>query len=176
MPSRFRLPRQRARLRLQSGAHRWSVFLPDPDDLLVVAGFADASVLALDVVELASDGTSCTEAVVLLDDDRRVTAILIDPPPEVALGVGLAAAEGVPGLEAPFAQTLIVLARELVPLTPDDDVRQSFHTLRRAHAAQGLRLLDVVLTDGDRVHSVAIAVDRAPAWFDDVTAAPAGGT
>ena len=31
---RFRLPRRRPRLRLESSDHEWSIFLPDPDDPL----------------------------------------------------------------------------------------------------------------------------------------------
>ena len=51
-PERFRLPRRRPRLKVEWGEYEWSMFLPDPDDPLVIATFADASCLALDVVDL----------------------------------------------------------------------------------------------------------------------------
>jgi hypothetical protein len=38
--------------------------------------------------------------------------------------------------------------------------------------AQGLQLLDVVLTDGDDVCSLAIGCDPDPVWFDDFVAPP----
>jgi hypothetical protein len=34
------------------------------------------------------------------------------------------------------------------------------------HALQGLELLDVIVTDGDRVRSTAISVDPDCGWFE----------
>ncbi len=74
-----------------------------------------------------------------------------------------------PGLEAPFCQTMcIVIQPNVVGGPPAEGDRRGYHALRRAHMAQGLLLLDVVLTDGDTVRSLAIGCDPDPAWFDEV--------
>lgn len=162
---RRRLPRRRHQaLHLQSDEHCWSIFHPDPDEPIVLADFGEAAMLALDVTELPVRH----ELVVLLDEHRRVTAMLLDPPPEVGLLVGMAA---LPGIEESFCQTLcIVIQPEVVPGPPADDDRRGYFALRRAHMAQGLLLLDVILTDGDTVRSLAIACDPDPAWFDEPAA------
>ncbi|MCB0957748.1 MAG: hypothetical protein KDB12_16465, partial [Ilumatobacter sp.] len=94
-----------------------------------------------------------------------VTAMLLDPPPEVGLFVGLAQ---LPGLETPFCQTLSIVVQAHVETgPPTDDDRRGYQALRRAHMAQGLLLLDVVITDGDTVRSLAIGCDPDPVWFDE---------
>jgi len=159
--SRFRLPRRRPSLRLQSPDHEWFMFHPDPDQPLVVSGFGEAASLAAIVMDLPVRN----EMLVLLDEHRVVTAMLLDPPPEVGLFVGMAR---LPGLEAPYCQTLaIVVTDHVVTGPPTDDDRRGYHALRRAHMAQGLLLLDVVITDGDMVRSLAIGCDPDPVWFDE---------
>lgn len=169
--TRFRLPRRRPRLALDWHHDQWSIFLPDPDDPLVVAGVGEASVLATEIASLAVRRESLT----LLDEHRRVTALLLDPPPELGLFVGVAARAGLPGLEAPFCQTLLVsLEATAAACTPTIEHRDAYRAVRRAHMAQGLQLLDVMLTDGDVARSVSCAFDVDPVWFDDVApAAPA---
>ena len=83
--SRFRLPRRRPSLRLQSPDHEWFMFHPDPDQPLVVSGFGEAASLAAIVMDLPVRN----EMLVLLDEHRVVTAMLLDPPPEVGLFVGI---------------------------------------------------------------------------------------
>ncbi|HAP76851.1 MAG TPA: hypothetical protein DCR14_12295 [Acidimicrobiaceae bacterium] len=159
--TRFRLPRRRPRLEFDSPEHPWSIFIPDPDDTVVVGGFGEAAMLAAEVFELPAHH----EVLVLLDERRRITAMLLDPPAEVGVFVGMAA---LPGVEAPFCQTLsIVLQPQVEPGPPDPNDRRGYHALRRAHMAQGLLLLDVLLTDGDTVRSLAIGCDPDPVWFDE---------
>ena len=154
--------RRRHPLPLQSGDHDWSIYHPDPDDPIVVAEFGDAAMLAAEMFHLPVH----KEVLVLLDERRRVTAILLDPPAEVGLLVGMS---DLPGVEAPFSQTLAILLADHVEVgPPSDDDRRGYHGLRRAHMAQGLLLLDVLITDGDVVRSLAIGCDPDPVWFDDV--------
>ena len=163
--SRRRLPRRRQQaLQLQSDDHCWSIFHPDPDEPIVLSGFAEAAALTFDVVELPAQH----EIVVLLDERRTVTAMLLDPPAEVGLLVGMAE---LPGIEAPFCHTLCIVVEPCVGGgPPSDDERRGYFALRRAHMAQGLLLLDVILTDGDTIRSLAIACDPDPAWFDEPAA------
>ena len=148
--TRVRVPRRaQPALRLQSGDHQWSICYPDPDDPIVIAGFGEAAMLATAVLDLEVH----REVLVLLDPRRHVTALLLDPPAEVGLLVGMAAP---PGVEAP----------------PTEQDRRGYHALRRAHMAQGLLLLDVILTNGDTVRSLAIGCDPDPVWFDEFDPLP----
>ncbi|MDO8392093.1 MAG: hypothetical protein Q7V57_16580 [Actinomycetota bacterium] len=162
---RRRMPRRRQQaLHLQSDDLCWSIYHPDPDEPIVLSGFAEAAALAVDATELPVRN----EILVLLDEHRRVTAMLIDPPAEVGLLVGMAA---LPGVEAPFCQTLCIVVQPEVALgPPHDDDRRGYFALRRAHMAQGLLLLDVILTDGDNIRSLSIGCDPDPAWFDEPAA------
>jgi len=164
---RFRVPgRGHPALRLQSGDYHWGICYPDPDEPVVIAGFGEAAMLATDILDLPVQ----REVVVLLDERRQVTALLLDPPCEVGVFVGHAE---LPGLDAPFCQTIcIVLSADVYTGAPRDGDRRGFHALRRAHMAQGLLLLDVVLTDGDTVRSLAIGCDPDPVWFDEFDPLP----
>ncbi len=162
---RLRLPRRRQpTLRLVSYEHEWSVYTPDPDHPLVVSDFADAAMLALEVVDLPAEH----EVLVLLDERRRITAMLLDAPGEIGLFVGHCAP---PGTEAPFCQTICIeLQPSLDGGPPSDADRRGYFALRRVHMAQGLLLIDVLLTDGESVRSLAIACDPEPVWFDPLFA------
>jgi hypothetical protein len=151
---------------LQSGDYHWGICYPDPDEPVIVAGFGEAAMLATDVLDLPVHH----EVVVLLDERRHVTALLLDPPCEVGLLVGHAA---LPGVEAPFCQTMcIVIGAEVYSGPPREEDRRGYHALRRAHMAQGLLLLDVILTDGDTVRSLAIGCDPDPVWFEQFDPLP----
>jgi hypothetical protein len=163
MPSpRLRLPRRRQpTLHLEWCEHEWHIVTPDPDHPMVVAGFGDAVLLAMEVPSLPVRH----EVLVLLDEQRRVTALLLDPPPELGVFIGHCAP---PGVEAPFCQTMSIVVQPHVRTGPPSaDDRCGYLALRRLHMAQGLLLLDVLFTDGDTVRSLAIGCDPDPIWFDE---------
>lgn len=146
------------------------VWLPDPDDPPLLASFGDAAALAVSMLDLGA----LTEVLVLLDHERRVVSMLIDPPAEVVFAIGWL--DG-PGLEVPFTQTLVV---QVVPVVrseaPSATDALHFRRLRSTHVLQGLELLDVIRVDHDRVQSLAIALDPDCAWFrgpDPAEPAPA---
>jgi hypothetical protein len=166
--SRLRAFRRHQSLRLESGEQQWWIWLPPADETLTIAGFGDVAMLTTLVFDLPAE----REVLALLDEQRRVTALLLDPPPEIGLLVGMAE---LPGVEAPFCQTLSVMIMPSVcTCPPTAEERHGYHALRRAHMAQGLLLLDVVLTDGDTVRSLAIGCDPDPVWFDEFDPLPGG--
>ncbi len=164
---RFRVPGHRhPALHLQSGDYHWGMCYPDPDEPIVIAGFGEAAMLATDVLDLPVQ----REVVVLLDERRRVTALLLDPPCEIGVFVNHA---DLPGIDTPFCHTMcVVLSNEVYTGPPRETDRRGYHALRRAHMAQGLLLLDVILTDGDTVRSLAIGCDPDPVWFEEFDPLP----
>lgn len=157
---RHRPRHTRPSLSLEYESESCGVWLPDPDRQLVIAHFGDAASLALACLEMPVE----REALVLMDERRSVTAILLDPP--ATLGVGVGWCDG-PGLEVPFCQTLdIVLVPKVRMQRPRDEDVQGYQSLRRLHMLQGLLLLDVVFVDGDRVQSVAIGAGLECEWFE----------
>jgi hypothetical protein len=160
----FRRPRLRSRrhiVDIRYGNQPCSVWLPNPDEPLIIAQFADASNLASAVVDMPIDN----EVLVLLDERRRVTAMIADPPTELGLFVGWC--DG-PGLEEPFSQTMTICVAASVPEPPPSELdRLGFFELRRIHMLQGLQLLDVLMVDHERVLSLAIACDPDAVWFDE---------
>lgn len=159
--TRFHLPRRRPDLRLESAGHPWAILHPSPDEPVIISGFGEAAMLATEVMDLPVEH----EVLVLLDERRRVSAILLDPPAELGVFVGMA---DLPGMEAPFCQTLsIVIEPHVDAGPPEEHDRRGYLALRRAHMAQGLLLLDVLLTDGETIRSLAIGCDPDPVWFDE---------
>jgi hypothetical protein len=145
---------------LEFEAEPFALWLPDPDDPVAVHDFGAAAALAFDALELPAE----RELLVLLDELRTITAIVVDPPPPVGLFIGQC---DMPGLEVPFCQTMsLVLVDRVVPGPAGDDDRSGYLALRRFHMLQGLQLLDVILVDGERVRSMAIACDPDPIWFE----------
>ncbi len=166
-------PRSRRRaLHLEYDSDEFWVWLPQPDDPLVIPSFGEAASLAMEV----ADWSVSNEVLVLLDARRQVTAMLIDPPPAVGVFVGRLE---LPALEVPFCQTLSIAVSE--PPTdgpPPERHRQGYYSLRRFHMLQGLQLMDVILAHPERVQSLAIACDPDAIWFeefdpiDDLTVPP----
>ena len=100
----FRRPRLRSRrnvIDIHFGDQPCYVWLPNPDDPVIVAEFADAANLATAVLDMPVE----KEVMVLLDERRQVTAMFADPPTELGLFVGWC--DG-PGLEVPFSQTMMI--------------------------------------------------------------------
>jgi hypothetical protein len=145
---------------LGSEGDEFRLWLPQPDEPIVLASFADAVSFALEMADLPVE----REVMVLLDHRRRMTALLIDPPPPLGVVIGRA---DIPGLDVPFSHTLsIVVTDHVENAPPDERHRAGYHSLRRIHMTQGLTLLDIVLTDGDAVQSLAFACDPDPIWLE----------
>jgi hypothetical protein len=148
-------------LRFEIDHDPFDILVPAPDDEgLVIAGFVEAARLAFDLRHHGAD-----EVLVLLDEQSRITAMLIDPPAPVALLVGWCE---LPCLEVPFCQTIdVVLSRPVVegPVAPRE--RSAYQSLRRVHMLQGLQLMDVIVVEGDRLRSMAVSCDPDPIWFED---------
>jgi hypothetical protein len=158
-----RRQRSRARRRtmpLEFETEPFALWLPDPDEPVFIESFGDAATLAFELLELPAE----REMLVLLDERRTITAIVVDPPPPVGVFIGRC---DIPGLEVPFCQTMsLVVVDQVHDGPPTEDDRRGYLALRRFHVLQGLQLLDVILVDGERVQSLAIACDPDPIWFE----------
>lgn len=142
-----------------SGTHdAFAIWLPGADDPLHLDSFGDVAAFAFDCADLPVE----REVLVLLDEDRRVTAALLDPPPPLGVFIGRT---DIPGLEVDFSQTLSIVFVDTVrdDPVPAEDV-EGYQALRRLHLLQGLFLLDVVLVDDDRACSLSLATDPDPVW------------
>lgn len=161
--NRLRRRRPAFEISMETGGTRATsaVWLPDPDDAPTLTTFGAAAGLAFACHELPV----LRDALVLLDGDRRVVSMLLDPPDGITCHVGWL--DG-PGLEIPFEQTMMIQlvpeVREVAPPQADID---AFHHLRALHALQGLQLIDVLRVDEDRVQSLAVVLDRDCVWFDE---------
>lgn len=161
----FRVPRRiRRPLTASIGEETFTLLLPDPDDTMRLLTFGDAVALGLALFDLAVE----REILVLLDEHRQITAMVVDPPAEIGLLAGRCLA---PALDVPFCQTVVMCYVDQVD--EPDSFRQPYFALRRAHALQGLQLIDMVVIAADRTYSVAIAHDPDPVWFDPVVTADA---
>jgi hypothetical protein len=159
-----RRPRLRSRrhvIDIHFGNQPCYVWLPNPDEPLVIAEFADTASLATGVLDMPVN----VEVLVLLDEHRHVTAMFADPPTELGLFVGWC--DG-PGLEVPFSQTMTICVTDRVAdaQTSEKD-RVGYFELRRLHMLQGLQLLDILMVDHERVQSLAIACDPDAIWFEE---------
>lgn len=166
--STFRSRGQR-RHRLRLPVHRYDtesagwIFIPDPldgGDDLSLPSFGHAARLAVDLVE---SGLITSEGLILLDERRRMVAVLCDVPGELGLLAGTVEFVGV----APYCQVIDVVVRaEIVEGPAGADDRSKFEALSQHMRRQGLLLLDVILTNADKVQSLSIACDPQSVWFD----------
>lgn len=158
---RARARHRKPTFELEYAGRSCRVWLPDPAEPIIIAGIGDAISLAWTMLDMPVE----REALVLLDEQRQITCVMLDPPADVGLFVGLL--DG-PGLEVPFCQTLCVELRDAVSAEPPSTHdRECYFSLRRVHAVQGLLLLDVILVDTERVQSLAAALDSDCIWFED---------
>ena len=82
--------------------------VPRPRRAGLVKTFGDAATLAFELLELPAE----RELLILLDERRAITAIVVDPPPPVGVFIGRC---DVPGLEVPFCQTMSLVLVDRVP-------------------------------------------------------------
>jgi hypothetical protein len=131
---------------------------PDPARQLPrIADLGDAIGWAFAILDAPVDH----HAIALLGANGEVHGALFDPPADIEVFIGEVQLVG-----DPFIQHSI--AFELCPLiddaTPAPHTVRRFRALRRAHAAQGIDLLDLIVFNTDRVQSMAYSCDERPAW------------
>jgi hypothetical protein len=149
-------------LELESHEHQvesFALWMPDPDEPIVIESFAEAASLAFEVLDMPAE----REVLVLLDERRAITAVVLDAPPPVGVFIGRC---DLPGLEVSFCQTLSIVLKPVREGPPSADDRRGYQNLRRLHVLQGLQLLDVIEVDAERLRSLAIACDPDPVWFE----------
>ncbi len=166
---RPRSRRRRTRLDPHRDGGGW-VYVADADEEIVLAEFGEAAWLALDLVQ---SELIQIEALVLLDERRRLSGVLCDVPPELALA---AAVSGVHGM-TPFRQAICVIVRDDIREAPPDPADlDKFRALRSLLAEHGVLLLDVILANADMIQSLSIAGESDPIWFEHFDPLPLDDT
>ena len=119
-----RRPRHHRRptLQLLYEGEACAVVHPEPDEPIIIGGFAEAAALTFELFDLDMR----REALVLLDERRHVTAILLDPPASVGVFIGRVDAAG---LEVPFAQTLSIVIQPSIGAQPPNDEIEGYLAL-----------------------------------------------
>lgn len=145
-------------LTLTTQTHSFMLWFPDADDVPALHRLGDASTLAFVLLDLPVEH----DALVLLDESSQVTAVLLDPPADVVLGIGSAFGAG---LEVPFTRTMAITIRDhFVVDAPTTDDIYCYNILRRAHMMQGIEFIDSLIVNADQVTSVAMAHDPDAVW------------
>jgi len=132
------------------------------DDVLTVANFLEAAQLALDLPDVIG---GCEEIFAIVADDDRVVRMVIDP---LIPGSTRAWTPRRRVVERGDERILHVVVRPKVEMAPpSDDTVRSYEQIKRACANLGRPLLDMMLTDGDTVQSLSLALDPESPWLDD---------
>ena len=153
------LHNRRQTLQLTMEAVPLDLWFPEADEPIVIDDFP----AAVSMVDWLSDGPINDAALVLLDEHRQITSVILDPVPGVCFFPGMI--DG-PGFEVDFANTLLVMFPDDLAEVDDGEMRQCYETMRKHHALQGLLLLDIVVVHDNDVRSSSIAYDRDSVWFE----------
>lgn len=132
------------------------------DDVLNVATFVEAAQLALEMPDALG---GCEEILAIVAVDGRVVRMVIDP---MIPGSARAWRPRRSVAEHGDERILHVVVRPKVEMAPPaDDTVQAFERVKRACESIGRPLLDIMLTDGDSVQSLSLALDPDSPWLDD---------
>jgi hypothetical protein len=157
----------RSRRRLRGGATTLDEpsfrFLAPLDDgcAIVLADLADAATVAFELFEFDVQET----AVMLLDEQRQVTAILLDSPGGIADAIHWGRQ---PDVAVDFCQLLVVVRRERVIDAPplDEDV-ELYRAAREICSAHGVQWMDLLLANPHQLQSVGFVCDPDSIWHED---------
>ena len=131
-------------------------------DVLTVATFTDAALLAL---EMPAAVGGCEEILVIVAPDGRVVRMVIDPliPESARLWWPRRRL-----VERGDERILHVVVRPKVEMAPPtDETVESYEQVKQACENIGRPLIDMMLTDGDAVQSLSLALDPESPWLGD---------
>ena len=123
-----------------------------------IADIADAATLAFELFDFeVADG-----AWIMLDEHCRVTAVLLDPPPDV--NFMLAWADD-PDLGVECVQAILMVRRERIVVEPPsvDDVAM-YETTKFMCLAKGVLLMDMIVANPHQMQSVGFVCDPDSVW------------
>lgn len=138
------------------------LFRQDDADPVVIHDLADVGMLTFDLFDLGLvDG-----ALVLVDERRQVTAILLDPPPNIDLMLRWARE---PDIGAEFSQIILIVARDRIAYAPpcDEDIAV-YRAAQRMCSAEGLLWMDLIVANAHKMQSIGIVCDPDTVWLDPV--------
>lgn len=140
---------------------------------IVVADLADAAAAVFELL----DWPICGGALIMLDAQRALLGVVIDPPPELAEVLTWLAHLPMPvaaGLGR-CCQVILVVAEEDIRDEPvSERTEYFFHAAQQIALNHGLLLMDVVFANPHRLQSLAAVCDPHCVWFDDLDLGDAG--
>ena len=129
------------------------------DDIPTVSDFGEAAMFALEVHEALGAND---EAIAIIDARGRVVRIMVDV---LVLDAACMWRPRRPVAERGDESILHVIVRPHVArAAPCDEDVESYHKLKAAYETLGRTMLDLMLSDGETVQSLAMAVEPDTAW------------
>ena len=138
------------------------LFRQDDADPVVIHDLADVGMLAFELFDLGLvDG-----ALVLIDERRQVTAVLLDPPPDIEMMLRWARE---PDIGAEFSQVILIVARDrIVQAPPTDEDVAVYRAAQQMCLADGVLWMDLVVANPHALQSIGIVCDPDSVWHDPV--------
>lgn len=131
-------------------------------DPIILTDVADAASMVFELFEVPFHDA----AVVMLDERRVVTAILLDPPPDVDL---ILSWHGAAADVIPCCQIVVVVVKdEIVEAPVSEEDEAFFRALQRAALEHGVLLMDVFFANPHKLQSLAIVCDPHCIWNDEL--------
>lgn len=135
---------------------------PAAEETLRAGTFVEAAALAMYMPEVVG---GCNELFAFVAANGRVLRMVVDPGGPGSMRIWTPRVRTV---ECGDERVLYVAVRPKVEIAPpDEDAVTMFEDAKRVLARLGRTLLDVMLTDGNNVQSLSLALDPNSHWLDD---------
>jgi len=129
---------------------------------IVLADLADAAGLAFELFDFeVQDG-----AIILLDEERRVTSVLLDPPPDIAAAIHWGRESDV---AVDVAHLIVVVRRDrVVEAPPSDEDVVLYWAAQVVCVAHGVQWMDLLVANPHQLQSIGFVCDPESVWHEHV--------
>ena len=130
-------------------------------DVLTVATFVDAAWLAL---EMPAAVGGCEEILAIVAADDRVVRMVIDPMIPESARSWTPRRRIIERGDERILHVVVTPKVEMAP--PTEDTVERYELVKKACANIGRPLIDMMLTDGEAVQSLSLALDPESPWLE----------